>query len=352
MAAKKFHEISKLFPLMRDDELEQLKADIEENGQREPIWLHPDDDSILDGRNRYTACCDLGVEPKFVYWDGEGSAAAFVISENLRRKHLDASQRAMVAKNMLPLLEKEAKKRQGKRTDLDSELPGKIAGKSGDARDQAAQAVGVNPRYVSDAKAIAAADPKLADQVASGEVTIPQAKREIKKRKGAKKKKAGSKTQNKGKGGGREKRFKCIYIDPPKPMTLGKLKDLPVSDLAHQGGVHVWLWTTWQKIRKGVPHEAFKEWGLTWAGEIVWLKDASGGEKWIRTATEVLVLGVCKKQLPPQTQHQRGSISTSVLKGCRPAEFLEAVEKVSPTPRVWLFNTSARDGWALWDGGG
>lgn len=90
------HEVSELFPLMDDADLSLLAADIAANGLREPILLHPDG-SILDGRNRYAACQLAGVEPTFRTWNAEGSAVAFVVSLNLRRRHLDTSQRAMVA---------------------------------------------------------------------------------------------------------------------------------------------------------------------------------------------------------------------------------------------------------------
>jgi N6-adenosine-specific RNA methylase IME4 len=81
---------------MTDEEFEELKADIAANGLREPIWLHPDG-RIIDGRHRYRACCELGLEPPFRTWDGQGSLVGLVVSLNLHRRHLSESQRAMVA---------------------------------------------------------------------------------------------------------------------------------------------------------------------------------------------------------------------------------------------------------------
>ena len=65
----KFHPAADFFPLLNGKEFEKLKADIEANGLLEPIMVH--EDQILDGRNRWLACEDLGIKPDTVEWDGE-----------------------------------------------------------------------------------------------------------------------------------------------------------------------------------------------------------------------------------------------------------------------------------------
>ena len=67
-------------------------------------------------------------------------------------RHLTTGQKAAVGFHMLPLLEAEAKERQGARTDLQSDIV-EILPQS-KSRDQAAAQVGVSGKYISDAKAI------------------------------------------------------------------------------------------------------------------------------------------------------------------------------------------------------
>lgn len=175
-----FHPAANIFPMLRGEEYEALKADIAANGQREPIWLHPDG-RILDGRNRYVACCDLGIQPKTRRWDGQGGEVAFVVSLNLARRHLSASQRAALAFDVVPLLEEEARARQATSTGGSTPQLKEIfpEAEKGQARDHAAKMFNTNGRYVQDAKTIATAAPELFEAVKTGEMTIPQAKREI-----------------------------------------------------------------------------------------------------------------------------------------------------------------------------
>ena len=76
----KFHPVAAIFPMMETIEFEGLKADIQRHGQLEPIWTH--DGMIIDGRNRYLACGELGIEPKIKEWEPVNGAGLvdFVIS--------------------------------------------------------------------------------------------------------------------------------------------------------------------------------------------------------------------------------------------------------------------------------
>ena len=90
-----FHEVANIFPLMSDAEIQDLASDIRANGLIESIWTYQG--KIVDGRNRYTACQIAGEEPRYQEWKGDDSElVAFVLALNLKRRHLDASQRAVI----------------------------------------------------------------------------------------------------------------------------------------------------------------------------------------------------------------------------------------------------------------
>src|SRR5271169_3947313 len=160
--------------MMSEEDCQSLKEDIRKNGLIEPIWLY--EDKILDGRNRYKACLEIGVTPIFEMFDDKlRSPLDFVMSLNLERRHLTSSQRACVAVLALPFFKEEAKKRQGYRSDIQQ----KIAA-SRQARDDAAVFSGTNRQYVSDAKAIKEASPELYEKIRRGEKTISEVKKELK----------------------------------------------------------------------------------------------------------------------------------------------------------------------------
>lgn len=80
------------YPMLSDEALQELIADIAENGLRDPITVTPDG-VLLDGRNRWKACQALGIEPEVEIYEGD-DLGAFVRSRNERR-HQSTGSRAM-----------------------------------------------------------------------------------------------------------------------------------------------------------------------------------------------------------------------------------------------------------------
>ena len=96
------HPLSAVFPAMTDVAFAEFRADIAQNGLRQPIIVFQD--QILEGWHRYRACRDTGTPARFEPFDGDEAAArTFVVSANVMRRHLDESQRGLIAARMAQL---------------------------------------------------------------------------------------------------------------------------------------------------------------------------------------------------------------------------------------------------------
>lgn len=89
-----FHPLADLFPLIEGAEFDDLVVSIKEGGQHDTIILL--DGMILDGRNRYRACLAAGIEPRTRVFEGT-DPVRFVMDHNIHRRHLNESQRGMIA---------------------------------------------------------------------------------------------------------------------------------------------------------------------------------------------------------------------------------------------------------------
>lgn len=157
-----YHDYANLFPLAEGQPLAELAADIQANGQAEPIMLFGG--KILDGRRRDLACLKAGVEAKYAKFKGtEAEALAWVISKNLHRRHLDESQRAMVAAKVANL---------GKgRPELNAQ---NCAFNS--TQEEAAKSLNVSKRSVQNAATVQKnGTPALVQSVESGHVSVHDA---------------------------------------------------------------------------------------------------------------------------------------------------------------------------------
>ena len=97
--ALSLHDLCKIMPLHTKEEFEELKEDIRKNKLQVPIMTY--ESKILDGRGRYNACVELakeGRETNFKIQPYTGpDPRRYVVSANVKRRHLNESQRALIA---------------------------------------------------------------------------------------------------------------------------------------------------------------------------------------------------------------------------------------------------------------
>jgi protein gp37 len=166
----KVHPVADAFPLIEGDEFDALVADVDEHGLIEPIVLAPDEETIVDGRNRYRACEKAGRDPVFTtlgphYTDEE--IVSYIISINVRRRHLSVGQLSMIG---LRIREHYAgRARQRMLAGVKSPAPISAQGRSAE---QAAADVGVAHTSITKAAKIQAVAPDLAADVMAGTRTL------------------------------------------------------------------------------------------------------------------------------------------------------------------------------------
>jgi N6-adenosine-specific RNA methylase IME4 len=348
----KFHPVASIFPLMEGEEFEALKEDVRQHGLIEPIWTF--DGKILDGRNRYRACRELGIEPKTRAWTGL-SAVSLVVSLNLKRRHLTMAQRAMAAADSLPHYEAEARKRMlsGKRADPTENIP---EGMAGDARDHAARDFKVNPHYIADAKAIRERAPDLADKLKSGEMKIPHAKKELRRREAQEAPPMPEGT------------YRVFYADPPweygnrygehlrgypqpdhhyPTMTLQTICDLPIRDMADENAV-LFIWATSPLLEDAL--RVVSSWGFKYKTSFVWDKVKHNFGHYNSVRHEFLLIAT-KGSCTPDAKELHDSVISIERKehSAKPEYFRELIDKLyTHGNRIELFARAAAKGWKAW----
>ena len=188
----KNHPASELFPIMDKARYAELLEDIRVNGQRVSIMMC--DGMVLDGRNRYKVCEELGMEPKTDTYTG--NPYVYVWSLNGTRRDLTDLQRAIIKERLdreSGAWEKEKKKvaddANKKRSDATKEQPRTEDGKrlsqvtgtkcpppvkqsknSHPTREAKAKSASVSSSTQRNAELLINKRPDLADKVAKGEM--------------------------------------------------------------------------------------------------------------------------------------------------------------------------------------
>jgi len=275
---------------MNNEEYLSLKKSIKENGLINPVVLY--ENKILDGRNRYNACQDVGIKPSYTTYKGD-DPVNFVVIQNKERRQLTTGQLAFVAVEIEKVYAKLARENQSKGwgnhgiTNNNPVLP--ILAKPNEeiepihATEKASEEIGVSTGYIKDAKKIQVQSPELAEKIKAGEMTIPEAKREIKRQEVILNLESIEVQEAKE----IEGVYDVIVIDPPWPMQKIE-RDVAPEQVAFEYPVmtineilqleipvannsHVFLWTTQKYLPDAF--ELLDVWGLKYVCTFVWHKN-------------------------------------------------------------------------------
>lgn len=388
-----FHPLANIFPLIEGDRFDELVASVKANGLRNPIVLH--DGQVLDGRNRYRACQVAGVDTRFEMFAG-GDALAFVMDENLNRRHLNESQRAMVAARL---------------ANLPQGRPANLPVKDFVSQANAATKLNVSPRLLRSAKVVQErATPEVRQAVDGGHLAVSIAEKLVElpadeqravvvmpdpgktaRAEVARHSRNERLAEIVRKSGSAmpafniEKKYPIIYADPPwrfdvhsretglertpdrhyPTMTFEEICALPVSRIVPVDEALLFLWITVPLL--GRMNEIFRAWGAiecidpeyglvrkpwTYITHYVWDKETMGLGYWTRNQHETLLLakiGNVPAPLPPERQR---SVYREIAgdHSAKPKYFAELINKHYPdVPKIELFcRGMAADGFDSW----
>lgn len=166
-----------------------------------------------------------------------------------------------------------------------------------------------------------------------------------------------------------DRKYKTIYADPPweekgggkikrgadRHYNLMKTKDiaaLPVQNLCHEDGCHLYLWATNNHLQDAF--YVIGQWGFEYITLITWQKDRQGLGQYFRGITEHCLFASTKKRLPykiingKRCQGVTGFYEVKTIHSRKPAKMREMIEIVSYANRIELFARETFENWDYW----
>lgn len=375
----KAHPYANLFPMLDDGALRSLADDISENGQREPAIVY--NGQILDGRNRYRACELAGVEAKTETFEGsDAEALALVVSLNLRRRHLDESQRAMVAARLSNMTVGRPKTSSIELVSTSISQP--VAAAQCNVSVATTKRATVVLREGSPELVAAVESGKIPASVASQLVDRPTEEQQSM----VARVNAGAKPSEVLREANRSERleriveiskgnaplsslgrkFACLYADPPwryespgsdsraieskyPTMELDAICALDVGSVATDDAI-LFMWTTPPKITEAV--RVLESWGFNYRTCLLWDKQLQGCGFYARQQHELLFIAM-RGSVPTPLPATLPRSVVSIKRGehsAKPHEFYEIIERMYPElPKLELFSRgNDRPGWTAW----
>lgn len=169
-------EFRDLIEPLADDKRGQLEANIIADGCREPLAVWKGEGILLDGHHRLAICEAHGIPYGVAEVDlpDRDAAKMWMVLNQFGRRDMTTGQRIALVRKLRPVIEAQAKERQGSRTDLGNLVQDSAQGEK--TRDVLAKMAGVSHDTFTKAEYVLdrADDDTVADFLA-GEVSVREA---------------------------------------------------------------------------------------------------------------------------------------------------------------------------------
>jgi N6-adenosine-specific RNA methylase IME4 len=362
MQELKAHELADFYPMQDAARFAELVEGMKKSGYRDefPIVLY--EGKILDGRNRYKAATEANVKPYMVQFSGD-DPVDFVVQANSNRRDLEAGQRYAIFKEIM----KSKYAAQGKKNmSAGGGDKTSTAAKSGfikfdkpapvNTQKEIAKAAGVSTGTAAMVDFVEKRSPELYGKIASGEINVNKAYREVKQVETREERKSQQIPDGK---------YTLIYADPPwrydfaqsesreienqyPTMEIDDICKLPINNLAAENCI-LFLWGTNPKLREAL--RVVEAWGFEYKTNMVWVKDKIGMGYYARQKHEFLLIATKGNPGTPEPKDRPESVifADREKHSKKPLEVYDMLEAMYPdAKRIELFSRLAREGWSAW----
>ena len=364
-------EFKTLIPPLTGEEYHGLEESILKDGCRDALVLW--DDTIIDGHNRYEICTKHNIPFDTVQmdFDNREDAISWIIMNQFGRRNLPAYERARLALRLKSYFTDKAKEKEFERKTT-CQKSDKSFMPTVDTKKELAKVAGVSHDTIAKVEKIEKqATPEVKEQLRTGEMSINQAYKSIKREELLQKREDAiqeqierPKTTNHIDIFTTENKYRVIYADPPwsyndkqnievlggaekhyTTMPLQDICDLPVP--AEDNAV-LFMWVTSPLLEDGF--KVINAWGFKYKSSFVWDKIAHNMGHYNSVRHEFLLIatkGSCTPDVPKlfdsvvsieRTEHSR-----------KPKEFRDMIDTLYPSGgRLEMFAREAPEGWDVW----
>ena len=362
-------ELESLIPPLSNEEFKQLERNILEEGIREPLitW----NGILIDGHNRYRIAQehDMNYETLEKEFENLNRVKEWMINNQFGRRNLSNYQRSVLALQLEDVFREKAKeKEQFRKTTSqisDESLP-EISTKK-----ELAKIANVSHDTIAKVKKIeATATPEVKEKLNTGQMSINEAYKEIKKEEKKVERVELIQKQiediEEGLLPDLVGLFDVVSVDPPWPyegesknitsfdsvgrrvanpypeMSIEQIKNI---ELPLMENAVVLLWTTHKFLPDAF--EILKEWKLDYKATLVWNKEKIGMGAWFRMQCEFCLVGIKGKPYWENTIYRDIITEARREHSRKPDSFFEMIEKITMGNRLEYFSREKREGWKV-----
>lgn len=356
------NEFKNLIPPLQPEEYRQLEENILSEGIRENIitWQG----IIIDGHNRFEIAEKHNlifntIEKEFA--DRE-AVKIWIIKNQFGRRNLSAYDRSRLALQLEPLIAEKAKEKQREAGGAVRQISDKAVV---DTKKELAAIAGVSHDTIAKVKVIEqSATPETKEKLSSGDISINQAYKDIKKEEKREKNNVAIQELRQKEILPPTGKYDVIVIDPPwqmekierdvapdqvgfdyPTMTIEEIKNFK---LPSENNCHVFMWITQKHHRHGF--DIFDFWGVKFICEFVWHKNGGFQPFGLPQFNHEYVM--YGRIGTPQFADFKNFFTCFNAKrtghSSKPEEFYDTLRRVTAGKRIDIFNRRDIEGFDKW----